>query len=47
LGHLFKGTSESSTKTELIIMLTPKIFSSVDELVKTTEELKKEFQKIK
>lgn len=45
LGHFFKNTSEATTKTELIIMLTPKILSTVDDLIKITEDLKKDFFK--
>lgn len=43
LGHLFKNKTEGVTKTELIIMLTPKILSTTDELLKITEDLKRDF----
>lgn len=45
LGHLFKNKTEGVTKTELIIMLTPKILSTTDELLKITEDLKRDFFK--
>jgi general secretion pathway protein D len=41
LGNLFKSTSRSKTKTELIIMLTPHILSNGDEAAKVTDEIKK------
>jgi len=40
LGHLFKTTTQEKTKTELIILLTPTILTSVDEAVNLTKELK-------
>ncbi|MEM0333128.1 MAG: type II secretion system secretin GspD [Candidatus Aenigmatarchaeota archaeon] len=43
LGRLFKNKTEDVTKTELIIMLTPKILSTTDELLKITEDLKRVF----
>lgn len=42
LGHLFKNTSKGVTKTELIIMMTPKILQTVDDLLRVSNELKKE-----
>uniref|UniRef100_A0A7V5XHD6 Type II secretion system protein GspD n=1 Tax=Thermodesulfobacterium geofontis TaxID=1295609 RepID=A0A7V5XHD6_9BACT len=45
IGNLFKSVSEGVSKTELIIMLTPKILTTVDELLNIAEELKKEFFK--
>jgi len=45
IGNLFKSVSEGVSKTELIIMLTPKILTTVDELLNISEELKKEFFK--
>lgn len=42
LGHLFKNTSKGITKTELIIMMTPKILQTVDDLLRISNELKKE-----
>jgi len=40
LGHLFKTTSKSKTKTELIIMIKPVIITSAEEAVKLTNDLK-------
>jgi general secretion pathway protein D len=45
IGNLFKSVAEGVYKTELIIMLTPKILTTVDELLHISEELKKDFFK--
>ncbi|GAB6077915.1 secretin N-terminal domain-containing protein [Hydrogenobaculum acidophilum] len=42
LGNLFKNTSISNTKTELIIMLTPYIITDTEEAQKITDEIKSE-----
>ena len=47
LGNLFKSKSKGKRKTELIVILTPKIISTVDEATKLTEELKKELKWLK
>jgi general secretion pathway protein D len=47
LGHLFKTTSKSKTKTELIIMIKPVIITSTEEAVKLTNELKQSFKWLK
>jgi len=44
LGNLFKYTSKSDEKTELLVLVTPTILTSTDEAVKITDELKKEFK---
>ena len=41
LGNLFKTRSKDKTKTELIIMLTPKILTSGDEAARITNEIRK------
>lgn len=45
LGALFKSYGTGSDRTELIIMLTPRILSTVEELVKITNQLREEFLK--
>lgn len=40
LGYLFKNTSKSKTKTELLIMIRPTITTSTDEVVRLTNEVK-------
>ena len=44
VGNLFKSKSKGRRKTELIVILTPKIISTVDEAAKITEDLKKELK---
>jgi len=44
LGTLFKTTSKENRKTELLILLTPMILTSVDETTKITNELKKDLK---
>ncbi|MBZ0157004.1 MAG: type II secretion system secretin GspD [Alphaproteobacteria bacterium] len=44
LGNLFKNTSKSKTKTELIILLTPRILTNTDDAVRLTDELKQGIQ---
>lgn len=44
LGELFKSKSKEKRKTELIIILTPRIVSSLEEASKITEDLKKELK---
>ncbi len=40
LGHLFKTTSKGKQKTELIILLTPSILTTIDDAVRVTNEFK-------
>jgi len=47
IGHLFKATSKSKKKTELLVVLTPTILTSVDDIVKITKELKNELKWLK
>jgi general secretion pathway protein D len=47
LGELFKTTSKEKRKTELLVLLTPTILTSVSETSKITEELKKELKWLK
>lgn len=47
LGHLFKNTSKSNTKTELLIMITPNILIATNDAVKLTNELKQELKWMK
>jgi len=44
VGNLFKSKSKGRRKTELIVILTPKIISTVDEATKITEDFKKELK---
>jgi general secretion pathway protein D len=44
VGNLFKSKSKGRRKTELIVILTPKIISTVDEAAKITEDLKNELK---
>jgi general secretion pathway protein D len=44
LGELFKSKSKEKRKTELIVILTPKIVSTVDEASRISEEFKKELK---
>lgn len=47
IGALFGSTGNTKTRTEMIILLTPRIIRSSDEASRTTEELKKEFGDLK
>jgi general secretion pathway protein D len=47
LGYLFKTYSRSITKTELLVLLTPSILTSVDDAGKITKELKNELKWLK
>ena len=44
LGELFKSKSKEKRKTELIVILTPKIVSTMEEASRITEDLKKELK---
>ena len=44
LGNLFKYTSKTSEKTELLILVTPSILTTTDEAVQITDELKKQLK---
>jgi general secretion pathway protein D len=44
LGELFKSKSKEKRKTELIVILTPKIVSTLEEASKITEDFKKELK---
>lgn len=44
LGNLFKNTSKSKTKTELIIMIRPVIITTAEDAVKLTGEIMKGFK---
>jgi len=44
IGNLFKNTSTSKTKTELIIMITPIILTTTDEAARITDDIKKSFK---
>jgi len=41
MGHLFKTTSKGKTKTELIVQITPRILSTVEEAVEVTQGFKR------
>jgi general secretion pathway protein D len=45
LGNLFKSTDKSSTKTELMVFLTPRVVRNPEEAAKLTEEQKKKMSK--
>jgi general secretion pathway protein D len=47
LGYLFKSESSTKEKTELIVLISPRILSSVDETTRVTEELKQELRWLK
>jgi len=47
LGKLFKTTSKTKTKTELLVFLTATILTNVDDTARITKELKKELQWLK
>lgn len=47
IGNLFKYTSKTKEKTELLILVTPTILTTMDDSVKITEELKKELKWLK
>lgn len=47
IGNLFKVRSNSTIKTELLVLVTPTILTNTDDATKITEELKKELQWIK
>jgi general secretion pathway protein D len=42
LGNLFKYTSKTKEKTELLILVTPTILTGIDDAAKITQELRKE-----
>ncbi|MFA4916748.1 MAG: type II secretion system secretin GspD [Syntrophales bacterium] len=44
IGNLFKSTSKTKNKTELIVLVTPTIITSTDSAAKITEELRKELK---
>jgi general secretion pathway protein D len=47
LGHLFRSDSESTDKTELVVLVTPKIISSVDEWQRIQKSFIKGLENIK
>lgn len=47
LGNLFKFTSKNNGKTELIILLTPKVISNSEQAVVVTEEIKNKLMGLK
>lgn len=44
IGHLFKSTSKTKKKTELIVLVTPTILTTTDSAAKITDELRKELR---
>jgi len=44
IGNLFKYTTTSKSKTELLVFVTPTILTTTDDAVKVTDELKKELK---
>ena len=44
LGNLFKVTSKTKTKTELIVLVTPTILVTMDDASKITDAMKKELK---
>jgi general secretion pathway protein D len=47
IGPLFRTTSREKKKTELLVLLTPTILTSVDEAARVTRDLKRELQWLK
>lgn len=47
LGFFFRKDTTKKDKTELIILISPRILASVDETTRATEELKQEFKWLK
>ncbi|WP_435547445.1 type II secretion system secretin GspD [Desulfobacterium sp. N47] len=47
IGNLFKATSKTKNKTELIILVTPTIISNVDDATRVTAEFRKELKWLK
>jgi len=47
IGYLFKSTTTSKNRTELLVILTPTILTSVDDMDKATKELKNELKWLK
>lgn len=47
IGYLFKSESSTKEKTELIVLILPRILSSVDDTTRVTEELKQELRWLK
>jgi general secretion pathway protein D len=47
LGHLFRSDSESTDKTELVVLVTPRIISSADEWQRIQQSFIKELENIK
>lgn len=47
LGALFRTTSKEKKKTELLVLLTPTILTTVDEAARITRDLKRELQWLK
>jgi len=47
IGYLFKTTSKSKKRTELLVVITPSILTSVDDAAKITKELKNELKWLK
>ncbi len=47
IGYLFKTTSKLKKRTELLVILTPTILTSVDDAAKITQELKNELKWLK
>lgn len=46
LGHLFKTTSESTDRTELLVLITPRVIRSRGEARKVTDELRRRLKAI-
>jgi general secretion pathway protein D len=44
IGHLFKVTSESKSRTELLVLVTPTILTNTGEAAQITDQLKKELK---
>ncbi len=47
LGNLFKATSKTKDKTELLVLVTPTILTDPNDAVKITDQLRKELKWIK
>jgi general secretion pathway protein D len=46
LGHLFGSTSEGKARTELIVLITPRVIADGDQAKKVTDEYQEKFQSL-
>lgn len=47
LGNLFRSTSDSNTRTELLVLLTPKVLRNSSEAMEATDELSRQMRRIR